>query len=62
MKTNELEIGQQMTILNKYGDEIADGRVTDVERDGFTLNTGESVLFRQISDSGKNFVKLTVSH
>lgn len=60
MKT-EIEIGKGVTILNKYGDEIAEGRVVEVERDGFTLDTGESIVFRHVTGFDGENVRLSVA-
>lgn len=62
MKTKyEIEVGMTVTVLNKYNDEIAEGRVNDVERDGFCLDTGESMLFRHIASFDGKTIKLTVA-
>lgn len=62
MKTkNEIEVGMRVTVLNKYGDEIAEGRINDVERDGFSLDTGESILFRHVASFDGTRITLTVA-
>lgn len=41
-------LGSDVIVLNKFGDCIAEGSISEVEKDGFTLETGEAVLFRHI--------------
>ena len=61
MSTTIIEVGMTVTVLNKYNDEIAEGRVTEVERDGFTLDSGEAVMFRHVSSFDGKTLKLTVA-
>jgi hypothetical protein len=65
MKTNKntsaVRIGLRVRVLNKFGDEVADGFITDIERDGFTLSTGEAVLWRHILTVDASEVTLSVA-
>jgi hypothetical protein len=56
-----IAIGSTVQILNKYGDEIASGSVVEVERDGFTLDTGDAVLFRTIAQATATEIRLNVT-
>lgn len=49
--------------MNKYGDEIADGFVRDVERDGFEIasdGVSFSVLWRHVTRANATEVALSV--
>lgn len=61
MKANEIKVGMAVTVLNKFNDEIADGVVAEVERDGFSLDSGDCVMFRHVSSFDGKTIKLTVA-
>jgi hypothetical protein len=54
-------VGTKVTILNKYGDEIAEGKIIEVERGGFTLDTGDAVPFWTIASIMATEIRLTVT-
>ena len=54
-------VGTKVTIVNKYGDEIAEGKITEVERAGFAMDSGDSVPFSVIESMTASVIKLTVS-
>ena len=56
-----VKVGTKVTIINKYGDEIAQGVITDVERGGFTMDTGDAVPFWTIASMNATEIKLTVT-
>ena len=56
-----VKVGTKVTIINKYGDEIAQGVITDVERGGFTMDTGDAVPFWTIASMNATEIKLTVA-
>ena len=56
-----VKVGTKVTVLNKYGDEIAEGKIIDVERDGFTMDTGDAICFRHIAQMTATEIRLTVT-
>ena len=64
MKANQITEGSTLTVLNKFNDEISEGRVVEVMRDAFTIESGpyrDVFMFRHVENFDGKTVKVTVS-